>query len=164
MDITDERLQDCIKNGFPIQPLPVRIARTYAGGNEGKYVDAIYTGKDWASIDIEDIRKDYDDGPPVGSLFHLSDEALVYYFPIFILASLKDNDPEDIASTLQYSFLSPQTAPSYFPAFSRLDIPGKHAIALYIKFLEQTAASKRLQSEARKLLSTYWGDFLSKQP
>lgn len=162
--LTHNELIRLITEAFPEQPIPTKIAETYAGEGDGFEADRLYTGRTWKSLSIEDVLATYENGSPAQSLYCLTDEAYRYYLPFFLTFAIqaKVSGANNYLTTdsLMYSF---SEKPDGWVAkkLAGCTLNQKHAIAMFLCFFKERGA---YLEEVETALAGYWGQFVSPPP
>lgn len=85
-----------IENAFPLMPLPKVLAGERTPYyDEYSYVEDFFLDRKWNAFSMKDLWEVYEGDPSAIPSF-MSDEALIYYLPGFLLITITDYEEADL--------------------------------------------------------------------
>ncbi len=152
-----------MKAVFPVTPMPsVLEGDAIIGHPEAKAIRRLLQGKAWPDVDFLDYHKHFPSEPPGMLFYHMTNEAVQYYFPALVLFSLscilKQHDDLLVGLTLETFFENKHaTAEKSLWMYSDAQ---KDVLAKCLIFFRDQYVDENDSKPYQKALDSYWGRYL----
>lgn len=150
-----QELIERVEGTFPLGPLPEQLAgKQTPYEDEYAYVEDFFKGRPWNAFSMRELREQYRGDPSAIPAF-MSDEALAYYLPAFLLIVVTDYDAADQLVDSVVETITPADGDRLDRLRPRFTPRQANAIAGFLSFLSEEHPGDVEQSRLDEAIR-YW--------